>query len=183
MAWSRFALIAGVMLVTVAVRADEPSKTDRPLRDATKTYTFRGYTVAHPESWKLRDAGAGPTASQEIYKPAGADSMTAWWFFDRKPNTRNHTAEQIRDGMAASLAREMKGFKLKDKGSLTIDGKPAAYVTFEHSVVDPPCAARHVFIPAPDGSVTIIAESAVAAEWKSAAPELDRITRSIRFPR
>jgi hypothetical protein len=180
---SGFALTAVVLLASVALRADEPPKTDSTPREATKFYTYRGYAVTYPESWKLRDAGAGPTASQQIYKPAGADSLTAWWFFDRKPNPRNHTAEKVRDGMAATMAQRMKGFKLKDKGTLTIDGKRAAYVTYEHSVVDPPCVARDIFIPTPDGSVTIIAETAVATEWKAASPDLDRITRSMKFPK
>jgi len=182
-----YIIAAAFLAVATAGRlvAAEPQKAEPAKREAAKTYTFRGHAIAYPESWKLREktGGASPGASGTIYKPAGGDSFTAWWYFDRKPDPDNRKAEEIRDRIARSLATTMKGFKAKDKGSLTVDGRRAAYVTFEHAEVDPPCVSRHVFIPNGDGTVTMVAETAVAAEWDQDAPVLDGITRSIKFPK
>ena len=152
-------------------------------QEATKTYTFRGHTIVYPQSWQLREKGGGGPAT--IYKPApgGGDATTATWDFDRKADRQGRTAEKIRDDVAAALAETMKGFELKEKGALKVDGKAAAFVTFKHSTVEPAAVARQVFVPTGDGFMIVIAESAVADTWETTSPQLDRITRSLRFPR
>jgi len=160
--------------------ADQPS-TRPATQSATKTYTFRGHTVSYPDSWRLREKpGGGPAM---IYLPAGDDALSASWLFDRKSDRAQRTAEQVRDDIAAALAKTMKGFQLKDKGALTIDGRPAAYVTYTHAVVDPPAVERQIFVPTGDGFVIVAVESAVASVWEAESPKLDRITRSLRFPK
>jgi hypothetical protein len=176
------ALPAAVLISMVGrVAADTPS-TSPATREATSTYTFRGHTLTYPASWRLREKGNGAPAT--IYKPAAAaDALTASWDFDRKTDRAHRTAEQIRDDVLQSLATTMKGFEMKEKGRLTIDGKAAAFVTFAHSVVNPPAVSRHVFIPTGDGFVIAIDETAVASVWVNEAPRLARITDSLRFPR
>jgi hypothetical protein len=180
--WVAFAVSVSAVGIAMVGRvlADGPTS-DSTTREATRTYTFRGHTIAYPESWRLREKGGGAPAT--IYKPAGAGAWTASWDFDRRQDRRNRTPEQLRDAVAESLAATMKGFKMKEKGQLTIDGKAAAFVTFAHSVVEPPVVARHVFVPTGDGFVIVVAEMAVVDDWENEAPRLDRMTRSLRFPK
>jgi len=185
--WISFAVpLPALIIILLAARAAPAEPTTAPAtQGATKSYTFRGHTVTYPQSWRLREkvGGAGPAT---IYKPAAggaADALEAIWDFDRKTDRAKRTAEQIRDDVTEALATTMKGFKLKDKSTLTIDNKPAAAVTFEHATVDPPAVSRHVFLPTGDGFVLVIDETAVAHQWPAAGPQLDAITRSLRLPR
>lgn len=148
--------------------------------EAIKTYTFRNHTIRYPASWQLREKGGGAPAT--IYKPAGADSLTAWWYFDRKTDRQNRSAEQIRDDIDQSLAETFQGFKLKEKGSLKIDGKAAAFIRFEHAQGGVAAESRHVFVPTGDGFVIAISETSVAGDSANNSPKLNAITSSLRFP-
>ena len=174
----------GLLLCTVpsapAIAQGTPPSTAPATREASQrqTYSFRGYTVQYPATWRLRQNPGGRPAS--IYKPAG-DGFSAIWDFDRREDAQRRTAEQVRDDVAKTLPVTMRGFQLKDTGSFKLsDGAHAAYLTFAHTAVGPEAIERQVFIPQPDGAVIIAVELAPAASWEAESAALHGITMSVR---
>ena len=148
--------------------------------EAAKSYTFNGYSVEYPTSWKIHDDGKGGPAI--IYFPADG-GLAAKWQFNRRQDPGKRAAEAVRDSVAESMAKSMPKFELKEKGAYKLpDGHAAAYVLFAHSVVEPRAVERHSFIPHGDDFVLIVTETAVESEWEKHKAELARMTLSVKSP-
>lgn len=138
--------------------------------------------VDYPATWQLHDREKGKAAS--ILQPVGKDVFAAMWDIDRRANPGKRSVEALRDGLLASLQAKMKAFKLKDKGAFdTPDGRHAAYVTYAYELAGLKVIERQVIFQDGKDFVTVASEVASEAEWDRLAGQLEKVTRSLRFPK
>jgi hypothetical protein len=147
-----------------------------PTSQSTKTYSYKGYSVSYPDSWSVDEHDDGTAAY--LYDHSDGVTRATWSILLIIENPKHQTAQKLRDNFIVVASKKHQDFALKEKGSVTVAGKQAAFARFACSVDGHRCIERNIIVPVDDDHFVLCREWALENDWEKESANLDRITKS-----